>query len=67
MDQVSPWWRGKVLLLELSGKILGMGGSAPCSRLCWRTFRVRSADPGKRLSHFEQSENASIYTSVVAT
>jgi hypothetical protein len=64
MGQVSPRWRGKVLLLGLSGKVLGMGGSTACSRISWRTFRVRPADPGKRLSHFE---NASIYKFVVAT
>ncbi|KAH0521416.1 Doublesex- and mab-3-related transcription factor 1 [Microtus ochrogaster] len=37
-------------------EVLGMGGSGACSRLSWRTFRVRPADPGKRLSHFERSE-----------
>lgn len=47
-----------MLLLGFSGKVLGMGASAACSRLCWRTFRVRPADPGERLSHFERSENA---------
>lgn len=27
MDQVSPWWRGNVLLLGLSGKVFGWAGA----------------------------------------
>lgn len=57
---VSPWRRGNALLPGFSGKVLVVGGSGACSRLCWRTFRVRPADPGKRLSHFERSENLQI-------
>lgn len=64
---VSPWRRGNALLPGFSGKVLVVGASGACSRLCWRTFRVRPADPGKRLSHFERSENASICKFVVPT